>query len=74
MLQFTQSNAPTIGKWHPKKEKLFAFGCHDSSIYFYNVASKKFKKCTRKNRLGVADISWNPRENYVIIAYKDGSL
>lgn len=74
ILQFTASNTPVIGKWHPKKDKIFAFGCADSSIYFYNLAIKKFKKVLRKNKLGVVDMCWNPRENYIIVAFKDGSL
>lgn len=53
LLQFSSSNTPTICRWHPKKDRLLAFGCADSSIYIYFYETKRHKKIPKKNKLAV---------------------
>lgn len=41
----------------------------------FDLKTRKAKKYPpRKNKLGVEDLSWNPRLNNLLVSYKDGAL
>lgn len=43
-------------------------------MYITDYTTKKSKKIVYKDKLGVEDLRWNPRENYLLVAFREGSL
>jgi hypothetical protein len=49
-------------------------GCKDGTVIFYSLKKRKQIKIPHKQKLAVEDMQWNPGEDYLLVAYKDGSM
>ncbi len=50
--------------------------CNDSCKQTSNYSTKRKKQITiqNKSKLSVEDMVWNPGEDYLLVAFKDGSM
>ncbi len=49
-------------------------GCRNGTVIFYSTKRKKQILIPNKGKLPVEDMVWNPGEDYLLVAFKDGSM
>ena len=47
---------------------------NEGTIVFYNIKEKKEIRATHPENMPIEDAQWNPREDYLLVCYKDSTM
>lgn len=75
-IEVIENSLPTCARFHPKRDTLAAVGHLDGKVSFVDVKSlKTYTLETSEDPLNsVTDINFDPGEDHLLVALKDGSL